>query len=75
MLVHGIGDSVSAGGSGEEEVGGWGKKLAVGEKRAEREVRLLSAGCVAELRQVASCSATHRIKLGKRERNVVNATS
>ena len=75
MLVHGIGDSVCTGGSGEEEVGDWGKKLAVGEKRAEREVKLLREGCVAELRQVASCSATHRIKLGKRERSVANATS
>ena len=63
MLQHRIGNFVGASGSGWGEVGGSCKKLSGGERRAEKCVRLLRANGLAELREVASGSATQSLWL------------
>ena len=67
VLWHGIGIFVWASGSGRGEVGGSRKKFNVGEGRAEGQVRLLRARGSAELRKVASGSATQSLWLRKRK--------
>ena len=58
MLLHGIGNFVWASGSGGGKVGGSRKKFSGGERRAEGRVRLFRARGTAELKEVASGSAT-----------------
>ena len=58
MLWHGIGYFVWASGCGQGEVGGSRKKLNEGERRAEGQIGLLWALDSAELKEVASGSAT-----------------
>ena len=63
MLKHGISNFVWASGSGGGEVGGSRKKFSGGERRAEGRMRLLRARGSAELREVASGSATQGLWL------------
>ena len=58
MLYHGIRNFVWANGSGGGEVEGSCKKFSGGKRRAEGRVRLLREHGTAELREVASGSAT-----------------
>ena len=58
MLSHGIDNFVWASGSGREKVGGSHNKFSGGERRAKGRVRLLRERGTAELREVASGSAT-----------------
>ena len=59
----GIGNFVWASGSGGGKVGGSRKKFSGREKKAEGRVRLLRARGTAELREVASGSATQGLWL------------
>ena len=63
VLYHGIGNFVWASGNGRGEVGGGPKKFSGSERRAEGQVRLLMARGSAELREVASGSATQSLWL------------
>ena len=65
VLYHGKGNFVWASGSGGGKVGGGRKKFSGGERRAEGRVRLLRARGLAELREVASESATQGLWLRK----------
>ena len=58
MFQHGIGKFVWANGSGRGGVGGSRKKFSGRERRAKRRVRLHRARGSAELKEVASGSAT-----------------
>ena len=63
VLWHGIDNFVWASGSGREEVGGSSIKFSGRERRAEGRVRLHKAHGSAELREVASGSATQGLWL------------
>ena len=63
MLLHRIDNFVWASGSGEGKVGGSRKKFSGGERRAKERVRLHRARGSAELREVASGSATQSLRL------------
>ena len=63
VLWHGIGNFVWASGSGRGKVGGSRMKLSASERRAEGLVRLHRARGSAELREVASASATQSLWL------------
>ena len=63
MLLHGIGNFVWASGSGGGKVGGSRMKFSGSERRAKRPVRLHRARGSAELREVASGSATRGLWL------------
>ena len=63
MLQHGIGNFVSASGSGRGKVGGSRMKFHERERRAEGRVRVFRARGTAELREVASGFATQGLWL------------
>ena len=62
-----VGNFVWASGSGRGEVGGSRKKFSRRERKAEGQVRLLRARGLAELREVASGSATQGLWLRNRK--------
>ena len=64
VLWHEIGNFVWVSGSGREEVRGSRKKFSRGEGRAKGRVRFLQTSGSAELRKVASGSATQGLWLG-----------
>ena len=63
VLLHGMGKFVWASGSGRGEVGGRRKEFRGRERRAKGRVRLHRARGSAELREVASGSATQGLWL------------
>ena len=67
MLQHGIGNFVWASGSGREKVCGSRTKHSWVEGGAKGQVRLFRARGSAELRKVASGSATHGLWQGDRK--------
>ena len=72
MLKHGIGNFIWASGGGRGKVGSSRKKFSESERRAKGRVKLHGERGLAELREVASGSATQSLWLrhGKVESQV-----